>query len=340
MKLKSLFLITLIFIPVFSFTQNQDLLLDSISEKFSKQLSKEIFKKFSFLNSTTDSLSINITLLYNQAGEQTQLSKQLGYRIDDYLQNCLNKQIIKKYFYKVSSVYKINQNFDQIKKYDYTLTGKYTITNNGISFTKLRMNKTKASRKIVYDDISISVPNVSILNQLNAQALEKDYFESLMNLNRENTIVKSASLVSNQTPVRVTNIDGVGQVYNCTYNTHYNFNVELAEDAYIYAVFYDPGDKQYHFLWAIDNPNIKHRTGVIKNILQDDFYFYPTKQKAVYNYIKIIASKQRIDIDKYYTKKFIDGKESTIIDKKECKKLLEDLKNMNDIQTINLILTF
>ncbi len=182
----------------------------------------------------------------------------------------------------------------------------------------------------------IQVNNINVLREYDRQSL--NYLENFINLKKDNLILKSAYLSENQQVMPSVNIEGVGEVYDVNFDIDYNIKIDLAKDAYVYAFFYDPLDEKYPYLWYLENPNKIIKAGTYNDYLESNVSFYDTGNKGQYSFIKLIVSTEKLNIEKYLTKKYIEGYESVIITLEDCKKLTDEIKVKNNIQTKNLIL--
>ncbi|MBN2894061.1 MAG: hypothetical protein JXL97_19480 [Bacteroidales bacterium] len=347
MKFKIILLLAFFSLNINLFSQEQSKVLDEISSEFSNFFANEILIKNKDIKkacNNKDTVLIHVNFLYNSNGEQTNLSKELGYRITKYLQKDLNNVILRQVFYKLSSPYDIemptNEEIEKTKQNDYTLTGEYSLNKSGISLSKFTMSHIHSQAEFIFKDYQVKTNSISILEELDGSSITADPFKNLMEFKKDNVILKSVNLTKNKTEESSTEIDGIGQVYKTKYDVDYNIKLELSKNAYIYALFYDPGDTEHKFLWAIENDNTEFKKGTYEDFFAYNLNFYETVEAGQYSFVKIIISKDKIDIDKYYTKKFIDGYETTIIQADECIQLIDDIKTLSDIQTKTIILTF
>lgn len=345
-KIYPLFLL-LLFSSINIFAQKNSEIFDDISYEFSDYLADRILEKGKDIQKNTDdkrTISIQVDYLYNSKGQQTQLSQELGYRIANYLQKELNNVVISRHSFKVNSPYDFDIPTDKkitsTLKQDYTLTGQYVILNNKISFTKFTLTHINSGIIYNFSDKYVFTNNHKILKEYDLKPLQPNFFKQLMDIKKDNTLLKSIHLTTNKNNVKSTIIDGIGQVYETKFDTDYNFTMNLDKDAYIYAFFYDPGDSNNPFIWVIDENNTQYKKGIYEDFLSQNLNFYKTAKSGKYNYVKLIISENKIDIEKYYTKKFIEGDESVIIENTECEQLINNLSSLNNIQTQTIILTF
>lgn len=347
MSLKNLLFLISISTSIVAFGQKNSNLLDQISSDFSDNLSDQILIKNTSIRKTCnkkDNINIHVNFLYNSDGIQTNLSKELGYRLTNYLQKDLNDVIIRQVYYKLCSPYDIdmptNEEIEKTKKNDFTLTGQYIIGRNNIKFSKFTLSHITSNIEYKFEDFTVEVSNVAPLEKLDNNNLIENPLKNLMEFKKENVLVESINLTKSNLEETSTEIDGIGTVYKTQYNTDYNIKLNLAQNSYIYAFFFDPGDKEHEFLWAIENQNTIFKSGEYINFLEYNLNFYETLESGKYSYIKFIFTKEKIDINKYYTKKFIDNYETTIVEKEQCKQLINDIKKLEDVQTKTIILTF
>ena len=348
MKKAILFLLLILSFTSF-FAQQNSQIFDDISFEFSDYLSDEILKiQIEVANNidggNTEVISIQVDFLYNQNGQQTELSKELGYRLSNYLEQELNNVSITRHLFKVNSPYDFDLPTDEkiilTKQKDYTLTGQYTILDDKIVFSKFIISHLNSPAVFRFSDKSIVNNSAEMLKKYDTTPLQPNFFKQLMDLKKDNTLLKSINLTKNEIAEKNTYIDGIGKVFEAQYNIDYNFNIELNNDAYIYVFFYDPGDSKNNFIWAITEKNIQYKKGFYKIFLSADMYFTETIKSGKYNFLKIIVSEQKINIEEYYTKKFIDGYETVMLQNQECKQLINDIQTLNNIQTETIILTF
>ena len=330
-----------------AYTQDEMVLISGISDQFSLELAKEFDIKRTDISGVVkgkEQVKIQIIKIYNSDGQQTELSKKFGSNISSSLQKYLNSVRYKKIKYLVHSPFdytlQTGTKINSTKKNDFTLSGQYILKKDYVFFTKFKLKSINSSDEFIFKDITVKHNNFSILKKNDSLLLEPNFLDQFMDLEKENILVKNIELTQKKSIVPSLVIDGIGQVYETKFDTDYNFKIELFHDAYIYAFFYDPEDKEHPFMWYIANPNIKFKAGTYENFLSDEFNFYETPQSNKYNNIKFVFSETKIDIDKFLTKKFIDGYETTLLENDNCNKLFNLLVSKKNIQTKTIILTF
>ncbi len=310
--------------------------IDSIASVFSKRISNEFLTKLKYENKTK--FKIKFTALYNENGNQTQLSDKLGFNIGKYLQKDLNDVIIRKFYFNINTSYSLNnQTLAEIQKYDYTLTGFYKLTNNSIIFSKFTLTEIANNKKIVFNDYKIKLNNTSQLKQLDSLSLE-DY-NTLLSLERTYNFTRNIRLSENGNKLTPRNYDGIGDVYEVDFDTDYNLNFSLEKDCYIYAFFYDPQDEDYHYPLVIEHPEKIYTKGEYKNFLEYPMYFVNTGSGGDFFYIKIFFTDTKIDTKQIYSTKIIDGAESTVLTQNGCNRFINIINNIDNVQTETLILT-
>ncbi len=343
------FIINLIFITFVnsSFSQEHSKIFDDISEEVSNSFGSEILANYEIINiwcGSKSDINIQMNFLYNANGEQTELSKEMGYRMTKFIQKKLNSVIIRRFDFSVNSPYDIslptNEKIEKTKESDFTLTGAYTIHNSGITFSRFTLGHIASGNEIILKSQTVNTTQQKLLEEYDKKLLLSNPFNLLMEFNKENVILKNSLLTLNTEEEKKTQIAGIGDVYNTEYDTNYNFEIELAQDAYIYAFLYDPYDTNNNFIWYIDNQNILFNEGKYSNFYTTGIIFTNTGKTGEYSFVKFIVTKNKINIENYYIKKYIDGYEAIIIDKAGCQKLLDDIKTLDNIQTKTIILTF
>ncbi|MBN2663746.1 MAG: hypothetical protein JXR68_08865 [Bacteroidales bacterium] len=343
---RSIFFIATLFISVSIFAQPAKRILDEISAEFSVHLSNEVFKKNVKIYNTAGKkplILFQVENIYNSNGQITELSKELSYRLAYDLQAKLNSTAFSTNDYTVTSPYDFattRQRLDSTQMFDYTLVGQYVIGNDEIVLNKFRLCHIHSDFEVTFPDFVYLLDTVEHVRKYDTLLHSASALQQLVDLNKDNVLISEASLSYVQSDVPSVDIQGVGQVYKVEYDKEYNLRLQLKKPVYIYAFFYDPLDENYPFIWAIENQNVKFSKGNYNDFWTQPIAFYQTGQAAPYSYVKVIASSQKIDIDKYYTRKFIDGYEAVILENDNCEILLDHLSKLSDIQTINLILTF
>ncbi len=346
-KLVYFFLLTIFFINN-SFAQSESEILDNIAKTFAKEAYITIWESNPEVQQATkyrDTVYVIVNFLYNDKGQQTKLSSELGYRIANYLNIELDLRI-KKITYVINSPYDFDipseEKLSKYKTNDFTFTGQYIIGENEIKLTKFQMKQINGNYIIPIKDQKIKEPQVNLITKYDKIILNPDIYSQFFDFKKDNTFVKSINITHNKVSVPQIKIDGIGQVYTLKYDNDYNIGVELAKNSYLYFFFYDENDQEYPFIWAIENKNVEIKKGTYTDFLDYNLNFFQTNQseKGAYKKIKIIATKDKINIDKFYTRKFIDKEEAVFVDEKGCSQLLDQIKLLTDIQTINLILTF
>ena len=346
---KTVLIFVLILSSISFFAQQNSQIFDNISCNFSDYLANEILriqidiaKKIEGGN--TETISIQVDYLYNENGQQTELSKELGYRITNYLEQQLNNVSLKRHNFKVNSPYDFDLPTDEkitlTKQKEYTLTGQYTILNDKINFSKFKITHINSGTVFHFEDKPIDCNSFEILKEYDNTPLQPNFYQQLMDIKKDNVILKSAYLTKNENEENHIFLDGIGQVYQTNFDVDYNLKIELNKNAYVYVFFYDPGDSENNFIWFIAEKNILYKKGIYKDFLLYDMNFYETPESSKYNYMKLIISEEKINIEEYYTQKYIDGYESIILQNQECKQLINNIKTLNNIQTETIILTF
>ncbi len=327
------------------FSQSADSLLDVISGQAAKQLANDVFRKNMEIYTTTGKkpiILIQVENIYNSAGQVTDLSKELCTRIAYDFQNELNGTQFSTNNFTITSPYDFTSTrhqIDSVQNYDYTLTGKYTLSGNKLILNMFRLQHIHSNYQLTFKDFKYSDASLKVLKSLDTSKTS-DAFQQFIDLQKENTLINNVTLTKNKNDAISIDIQGIGKVYKPLFDIEYNAKIDVKKPVYIYAFFYDPLDSKYPFIWAIENQNIQFRKGIYEDFWSQPIAFFNSGQAAQYSYIKIIASSQKIDIDKYYTRKFIEGYESVILEQDNCQTLLNDLQQLPNIQTVNLVLTF
>lgn len=343
---KSVFFVAVIFMSVNIFAQSANRILDEISSEFSAHLFDVIYKKNVKIYNTAGKkplILFQVENIYNSSGQITELSKELSYRLAYDLQTKLNSTPFSTNDYTVTSPYDFattRQRLDSTQMLDYTLVGQYVIDDDEIILNKFRLSHIHSDFEVTFPDFEYPLDSVEYIKNYDTLLLSVSALQQLIDLKKDNVFVSQASLTYLQSDIPSVDIQGVGQVYKVGYDKEYNLRLQLKKPAYIYAFFYDPLDEDYPFIWAIENQNVKFSKGNYDDFWTQPIAFYSTGKSAPYSYVKIIASSQKIDVNKYYTRKFIDGYNSVILENDNCEILLDELSKLSDIQTINLVLTF
>lgn len=328
------------------FSQPENKILDEISEEFSTHLSNVVFRKNNQIYNKTGKkavILIQVENIYNSNGQITNLSKELSYRVAYDVQKKLNSTQFKVNDFKITSPYdytNTRSRIDSSQLYDYALVGQYFINNDDITLNRFRLSHIHSDYEVTFPDFVYLLDTVEHVRKYDSVLNSSTALQQLIDLKRDNTLIKDISLTSNQTDIPSVDIQGVGKVYKADYDIEYNLRIDIKTPVYIYAFFYDPLDEDYPFIWAIENQNIQFSKGKYDDFWSLPIAFYDTGKSAPYSYVKIIASTTKIDIDKYYTKKFLDGYEAVILEKDNCEQLISHINQFPEIQTFNLILTF
>jgi len=340
-----------LFIVLFSFSisifaQPANRILDEISQEFATHLADVVFKKNRKIYTVAGQkpqVLIQVENIYNSKGQITELSQELSYRVAYDFQNYLNSTQFSTNHFTVTSPYdyaSTRGRIDSTQNFDYTLVGQYVVNDDDIVLNRFRLCHIHSDFELTFPDFIYILDTAEHVRKYDTVLNSATALQQLIDLKRDNILIKNISLTNNQTDVLSVDIQGVGQVYNVDYDLEYNLRLNLKKNSYIYAFFYDPLDEDYPYIWAIENQNVEFRKGNYDDFWSSPIAFYQTGQAAPYSYVKIIASSEKIDISKYYTKKFIDGYESVILENDNCELLLRKLTQIQDIQTANLVLTF
>ncbi len=326
--------------------QPQNKILDEISKEFSTHLTKTIFekrKKIYRKAGEKNFTNILVENIYNSNGQITQLSEKMSPKIAFDIQDDLNNTDFQNTNYKITSPYdyiKTKQKIDSIDNYDYSLIGQYYFDEDDIVFTKFKLCHIKTDFEITFPDFVYLLDTPEFVKKFDTLPKKADYYQKFIELFKDNIFIKEAVLTKENIKVNSNHIERIGQVYKVDYDVAYNIKLNLKEPAYIYSFFYDPIDQKHDFIWYIDNNNIKFQAEKYHNFWNAPIAFSNSGNSAQYCYLKIIATSKKINIKNFYTKKYINGYKSVIIDRDNSKKLIDKLNNLDNVQTINLVITF
>ncbi len=334
----------LFFISIYAQNFEEDINL--ISENLAKKLCTEILNKRDEIKKWTgasENVSINLNYIENFQGEQTKLSDELGKLIAHNLSVEFNKSIIK--LADLTTTYGNNftkyENIENIKKSDFTLSGRYSYAQNKIVFSMFKLEHLKTANRIDFKRVVIKNKNIDSLKKYYEKNIVKNPFEEFMNVQKQTSFVKNIEFTKDKIPTPKVHIAGTGDVFEINYKITYNIGLVLKQNTYIYAFFYDPLDKQNDFIRIIPFDEKKYSAGKYNDILPFDLEFYPTQNTQEYCYIKFIFSKNRINIKSYQSEVYdSENEKSIIINKNNCSKITEQLKNLKNVQTKTIVLTF
>jgi len=330
-------------------SQNVNLVYDDLSSKFSQKLANELLLNISKIKQVAnkDTVLVQISKIDNIDGQQTKNSHELGYRITHYLQKSLNSTTFSHIFFSFSSPYSQNQSPSSPQyfsaDYDFFITGEYFFDDTNIYFSKFKMSHFHSPFVHSFDDYNFYNDSIDLIKNYDEDYFVEDDFERFIDFTKNSDIINDVILTYQDVEVKSSLIDRLGKVYNINYDTDYDISVELTQNAYLYIFYFDPGDLQHHYIQVItpknSTQNIILNNGINQAILPSYLFFTQSAQSADYHYIKMIFSKNKLNILKYYEKDTNIGDNFYYINQTNTQELINLLTILDDIQTFTFLLT-
>jgi len=347
--MKQIALIFTLFTCSIGITLSQDIIKTA-----SDKIAKSIDKKLRSVKEIPDDSKVAVCMFYGQDNVSDTIKSMLGIKLSSEIHHSLvqlwNKKEYKAFFpestneailyeamtpwYTPPETAEERSGFwkkvlDE-QRPDFFLIGKYRLTANTFEIENvfLRYNKYNPEKRVnkdyAVDDITVDI-TVPQKSELEKQNMALNYFSDLYKQLSEyegNANIVSFSIIKYPANTIVTQEAPfyIGESYRVALN--------LSENAYIYAFFYDPQDKKYPYfnmIYPIDDKadNLLQK-GENTIPLATAIEMTPPEGRA---YIKIIASKMKIPVE--FTK-FYDAEGSMYVFFKEenCRKFLNKLNEL------------
>lgn len=345
---KTLLFIAILFISNYALkAQTGDILVDSVAEKIAYYFSEEmLINKFDQVlkNSNKQPITIEVEKIYNNNGQVTVLSQKLSATIAHFLSKELNASPFRRTSFIVQSPYDFtntSQKINNSANFDYALNGTYLLSDNAIVLSQCKLTKIDNAMpfEIAFDENKIPVFDIQKLKYLDKVDNKTSVFQQFIEFNRNNVYLSDAGLLQNSQKMPLVDF-GNQKAYLADFDVEYNMFINIKQSAHIYAFFYDPDDIENPYLWYIENTDDAFQPNDYINFYDAPFAFTRTNNPNSLTYIKIIATKDKLDINKYLTRKTIIGYESVVVESSNCQKLLTLLYSNISIQTYDLVLSF